>query len=593
MLLGVVYFALSLSLLNLPPPPLSVPAAALANDRVIYLGYVDELTGERCEARGTVDAQPEYRFGGVLHGLSVTWEREHRTGRKGSKGVRGPVNAPPTDDGDGDADEWRWAHPRAESELQQRANDIAIRGLAQHRATVAERAAARAAVQARMRHRREAAALRANGMWDPHAMHEVSHRATVPRLHRMLSRAVAQPAPSVGQLFIDVPTRVERRSIHAAVLEQDAARQREADATRQVVAAREAGSPIPGDRVEVFWPAMMRWYSGVVDQIDTIDNTFHVAYDDMTDDWRHAANDRWRRLVAAPPPNAVAAIAAAAAAKAAADAAAAAAAAAGAVFVVGAPRNNAGGQRTPRLPPTYFVDAGEGAAVPASAAGEPRLESYLAAAPTKEQLQTLRNLALQNVTTFTVQERAHPANFFEQGRRCYHCGRQLFVIFLRCTCRGGEMVHDDLLPPDHLRLLCEGAGVSKQSRALNELVRMCSLALPKGTTRCGARPRPRRGYARHLLRRHVPRADHMPHATGQPCSSPSSALPLLPPRAHRPSPLPLRRFARAVRTTSTGGTCASRAFRTVSSSISMKATTCARMAFSPNPPPTLLSPPTC
>jgi hypothetical protein len=77
------------------PVPLAANDHALAaSDRVVYSASVDADTGERCEARGTVDAQPELRLRGVLYGISVTWDPEYRTGRYGSKGLRGPPTAP-------------------------------------------------------------------------------------------------------------------------------------------------------------------------------------------------------------------------------------------------------------------------------------------------------------------------------------------------------------------------------------------------------------------------------------------------------------------------------------------------------------------
>ena len=135
-----------------------------------------------------------------------------------------------------------------------------------------------------------------------------------------------------------------------------------------------------------------------------------------------------------------------------------------------------------------------------------------------EEMVELQELALGNVTTFTADEAKHPIHFFEQvlsattlgvrssplrvpavaatptrpwhpsplqARRCYRCGRQLFVIFSRCSCEDVTRIHDDVLPPAHLELLTEAGGISKPSRALNEMVRLCELALPAGTHRCG------------------------------------------------------------------------------------------------------------
>ena len=70
-----------------------------------------------------------------------------------------------------------------------------------------------------------------------------------------------------------------------------------------------------------------------------------------------------------------------------------------------------------------------------------------------------------------------------QARRCYFCGRQLFVIYSRCWCEDGANIHDDVLDDQLLDLLTEDGGCSKQYRALNELTRMCSLALQRGTHR--------------------------------------------------------------------------------------------------------------
>ena len=276
-------------------------ALAASNDRIVYCAYIDAGTGERYEARGTVDAQPERHLRGALCGLSVTWDPEFRTGEQGSRCLRGPAGtqheaAPAA----ADADEWRWATPRADSELQRRGNEIAVRVLVVHHATLAERADGRAAVQMRIGHRRESAALRANRMWDPHAMHEVSLRMAMPRLHRMASRAIAQPPPPFAQLYTDVPTLAERQRIQTAVLEQAVEREREAAAAQRVAAAREAervaaerdeaaereraaaaaqrvaaareaGAPVTRDRVEVYWPAERAWFPGLVREFDMSD----------------------------------------------------------------------------------------------------------------------------------------------------------------------------------------------------------------------------------------------------------------------------------------------------------------------------------
>ena len=154
-----------------------------ADDRTVYCAYMDEGTGERYEARGTVDAQPERHFRGLLCGLSITWDPEFHTGEHGRRGLRRGLRGPPAtsffeefdEDGRGadhGADEWRWATPRADSELQRRANEIAVRGLVVHHATLAERADGRAAVQMRIGHRRESAALRCKEHPRPTALRE-------------------------------------------------------------------------------------------------------------------------------------------------------------------------------------------------------------------------------------------------------------------------------------------------------------------------------------------------------------------------------------------------------------------------------------
>jgi hypothetical protein len=102
------------------------------------------------------------------------------------------------------------------------------------------------------------------------------------------------------------------------------------------------------------------------------------------------------------------------------------------------------------VPTTFFVDASAAAAEPESLAGEPSLQSFLAARPRNGELATLRSLSRGNVTTFTRLEAANPFHFFEQARRCYHCGRHLFTITRHCTCCDGLLVHDDILPTRHL-----------------------------------------------------------------------------------------------------------------------------------------------
>jgi len=151
-----------------------------------------------------------------------------------------------------------------------------------------------------------------------------------------------------------------------------------------------------------------------------------------------------------------------------------------AIFVHGAAGARREAAQT-RAPPrsAYFLRANADGMQ--TDAGEPSFVDY--ERPGRDALAKLRVLAMQNGTTFCTAEAANPLHFFEQAVRCYHCGRQRFVTSRACTCEGGWRVHDDILPNDMLDVLTTRGGLSKASLAANELVRMCSLALPRGATR--------------------------------------------------------------------------------------------------------------
>ena len=110
--------------------------------------------------------------------------------------------------------------------------------------------------------------------------------------------------------------------------------------------------------------------------------------------------------------------------------------------------------------------------------------------------QRMRQLATQNMTTFGAYEEAHPINFYEQVWRCYFCGRDSFVnAAALCSCKGGVLVHTDVLPTELLNFYQsadalsvdhatqEGAAAcwSRVSRTANTMLRMTEMGLPKGT----------------------------------------------------------------------------------------------------------------
>ena len=274
--------------------------------------------------------------------------------------------------------EWRWAHPDATSLEQRRLEAIAVEGLVRKRAQAVEQ--------------RQASALKAHNMWDPHAMHELGSEST-PKLHRMLSRATASTVPD-----------------------------------------RAGSAPTP----------------------------------------LHGAPPTWAQVYCVVPADEREAIVqhhgAATSARAQAGAAS---------FIDDGAAPSGGHQRRTALRAVYWLR--HDASIPATAAGEPRLQDYIIkSGPERRQLQ---RHVMGNVTTFCKKEAANPIYFFEQSRRCYYCGRHLFVIESQCTCQEGKLVHNDVLPTDLLDLLTKQGGISKESRALNELGRMCTLALQKNTRR--------------------------------------------------------------------------------------------------------------
>ena len=345
----------------------------------------------------------------------------------------------------GERTEWRWMHPRAASDKQRRLSAFAETEALELNVELAEAAMLKAERQAQVRRRVVANTLRHYRLWDPHAMHTLS--GALPYLHRMPSRTLHEPAPpTFARVFVDVPSVIERGTL-THIIDQDCANtlQLLADAASSNVATLDAflfGGGYP----------LAEGFSSQVTTYNTLKAAALVA--------ARRARAAWQ--AAEPEPSRINA----------------------AQFVLGA-RPQASRARHNRVLNLYrpharfFVEAE--AALPASEAGEPRADDYCRVLP--DELVQLRELALGNVTTFTTTEAANPINFYEQARRCYHCGRQLFTIFTSCTCHDGELIHDDILPTAALELLTREGGISKESRALNELVRMCSLALPKGTVR--------------------------------------------------------------------------------------------------------------
>ena len=107
--------------------------------------------------------------------------------------------------------------------------------------------------------------------------------------------------------------------------------------------------------------------------------------------------------------------------------------------------------------------------------------------PTHDEWAAYDRLCAQSVTCFSDLEEKHPINFFEQRDVCKHCGAERFAVMSqKQCCQGGELVicdRDRHMPERLLALITTPPGLSKQSRAANELFRFAQMALPKGTHR--------------------------------------------------------------------------------------------------------------
>ena len=111
-------------------------------------------------------------------------------------------------------------------------------------------------------------------------------------------------------------------------------------------------------------------------------------------------------------------------------------------------------------------------------------------------IRMVRNQAQRgNVTWFHPRERRNPIYFWEQRVRCYHCGCDHYVpaqhgangqagMQRRCCQDGASIFHRDHAMPDAiLDQIAYGVGCSSCSLALNNEVRLCAPALPRGTHR--------------------------------------------------------------------------------------------------------------
>ena len=104
--------------------------------------------------------------------------------------------------------------------------------------------------------------------------------------------------------------------------------------------------------------------------------------------------------------------------------------------------------------------------------------------PTYDERAAYRKLCAQNVTCFNDHEQSHPIDFFEQHDVCAHCGAERFVTSSqKVCCHDGQLVLSRFMPPDLLALISKPPGLSKQSRAANDLFRFAQMALPKDTHR--------------------------------------------------------------------------------------------------------------
>ena len=119
------------------------------------------------------------------------------------------------------------------------------------------------------------------------------------------------------------------------------------------------------------------------------------------------------------------------------------------------------------------------AAAPTSCDGAPT--PYM---PTGADWDAYRRLCNQNATCFHALEQAHPINFFEQRDVCTHCGCERVVTMnSKHCCQHGSLLMERDFPEELLRLISIAPGLSKQSRAANDLFRFAQMALPKGTHR--------------------------------------------------------------------------------------------------------------
>jgi hypothetical protein len=90
----------------------------------------------------------------------------------------------------------------------------------------------------------------------------------------------------------------------------------------------------------------------------------------------------------------------------------------------------------------------------------------------------------ENMTTFGEKTGLF---FFEQRRRCWHCGgdRMLNTCAWKC-CKFGTQVLDDPWPNEWFELV-DLPNASTTSRAMNEMVRLSQMALPADSHRCARR----------------------------------------------------------------------------------------------------------
>ena len=77
---------------------------------------------------------------------------------------------------------------------------------------------------------------------------------------------------------------------------------------------------------------------------------------------------------------------------------------------------------------------------------------------------------------------------FEQRDVCRFCGAERFrhadpdAAGLSQCCHNGKLLLPRQLPQPLLNIIAKAPGLSKQSRAANDLFRLAQMALPKGAT---------------------------------------------------------------------------------------------------------------